>query len=145
MQALLELCRRQTRQTEAFERARPAAQIAPQKATIDGQQAMRDRRIDAGVTCHRGEKSQPQFSVFCDVAVAVKIDLLAPVARLDELSVRIAIHPLIVVVMVGQWIVGAAVAQRLTHCDAFLIQPVGHVAHSTLRAFVVDVPALEVL
>ncbi|MCY1203359.1 hypothetical protein D9M72_148620 [compost metagenome] len=93
----------------------------------------------------RGQEGQAEFGVFGDVAVRVQVDVLAPVARLDELLVRVAVHPLVVVVVVGQRIVRRALPEGLAHGHALAVEPVGHVAHGALRAFVVDVPALEVL
>src|SRR6478736_9858671 len=46
VQPLLELRRRQAGEAERFERARTLAQIAAEEATDDGQQAVRDRRVD---------------------------------------------------------------------------------------------------
>ncbi len=75
----------------------------------------------------------------------MQVDVLSPVAGLHQLLVRVAVHPAIVLVVVGQRIVRRAVAERFAHRDALAVERVRDRAHGGLRALVVDVPALEVL
>ena len=132
-------------EAERLERARPVAQVAAEEAAGHGEQAVRDRRVDAAPARHRGEEGQAELGVLGDVAVRVQVDVLAPVARVDQLLVRVAVHPAVVGVVVGERIVRRAVAERLAHRDPLEVEPVGDGAHRRLRAFGVDVPALEVL
>ena len=77
--------------------------------------------------------------------MVVQVDVLAPVARLDQFFVRIAVHPAVVFVMVAQGVMRRAPTHGGAHGDALQIQLVGDGAHTGLGAFVVDVPALKVL
>ena len=92
-------------QAERFEVRGPLAQVAAEEAADDREQAVRDRRVDAGEARRRGEEGEAELGVLGDVAVRVQVDVLAPVARLDELLVRVAVHPAVVVVVVGQRVV----------------------------------------
>ena len=58
---------------------------------------------------------------------------------------RVAVHPLIRRVVVAQGEVVRPVAERLAHRDALIVQRIGHASDGGLRAFLVDVPFLEML
>ena len=90
MQMLLQRRAVERHQAQGLEGARPLAQVAPEKAAHDGQQAMRNGRIDLRPSRGRGEQGQAHLGVFRDVAVVVQINVLAPVAGLDQALVRVA-------------------------------------------------------
>src|SRR5207244_12428042 len=73
---------------------------------------------------------------------------LPPVAGIGETIVRAAaIHPDLTLggVMMRQRKMRRAIAQRLAHGNSLGIERVGDAADRGLRAFLVDVPALEML
>src|SRR5260370_9571551 len=73
---------------------------------------------------------------------------LAPVAGIGQAVVRAtAIHPLLALarVMMRQGKVRAAIAKAFAYRDAFAIERVGDAAERSLRAFLVNVPTLEML
>src|SRR5436190_18078850 len=89
-------------EAERLERARAQAQVAAEEAAGDGEQAVRDRGVDAAPARHRSEEGEAELGVFRHVAMRVEVDVLAPVARAHELLVRVAVHPAVVGVVVGE-------------------------------------------
>src|SRR3954463_3043532 len=85
MQAPLQFCGWQAVEAERLERARAVAQVAAEEAADDREQPVRDRRVDTGMARDRGEERKAEDGVLGDVAVRVEVDVLTPVARLDEL------------------------------------------------------------
>ncbi len=64
----------------------------------------------------------------------MQVDVLAPVARLDEPAGASPYIQPVVVVVVGQRVVRRAVAEGLAHGHALAVEPVGHGAHRALGA-----------
>ncbi|MNI43161.1 hypothetical protein D3C73_974830 [compost metagenome] len=78
----------------------------------------------------------------------VQVDGFAPVSAVGELAVRAAsVHPFVAYagVVIGQRKVRRGVAQGFADGHAFGVQRVGHAADGRLRAFVMDVPLVEML
>ena len=137
--------RRQGRQPQRLQRAGPVPQVSAEDRAGHRQQSVGERRVHASPARHRGQEGEAQHRVLRHVAVRVQVDVLAPIARVHQPLVRVAVHPAVAGVVVLEREMGSLVAQRLAHRDPFQIQPVGHRPHRGLRAFVVNVPALEVL
>ncbi len=85
MQQTLQFGAAQARQTQRFEATFAAPQVTAEKAADDGEQPLRNRRVDLRPARRRGEERQAEFGVFADVAVRVQIDVFAPVAAFLQL------------------------------------------------------------
>ena len=104
------------------------------------------RRRPARATETRNDR--PSAQILAHVAMLGQHDLLAPVAGIGQAVVRAAaVHPLLAFagVVMRQRKMRRAIAERLAHRDAFGVERVGDAADRGLRAFLVDVPALEML
>src|SRR5687768_16341705 len=84
VQPLLELRRAQAGKAQAFESARARAQVAAEKTAADGKQSVCYGCVHARMECGGCQEGKPEFGVFGDVAVRMQVDVLAPVAGLDE-------------------------------------------------------------
>ena len=94
----------------------------------------------------RNQKGKAEADVFLHVAVGLEIQMLVPVAGADQLVMRqIAIHPVARLIVIGEREMRRAIAKRLADRDAFIVQRSVHPADGRLGAFVVNVPALEML
>ena len=114
----------------------------------DGEKSFRQRRRNAGQFGHRNQKRQTEAQILPHVAVLGQHDPLAPVAGIGQPIMRAAaIHPLLAFagVMMRQRKMRAAIAKSFAHRDALGIERVGDPADRGLRAFLVNVPALEML
>ncbi len=130
------------------QRAAACHEILAADRAADGQKGSCQRRRDPGQFRHRNQQRQAEAQILPHVAMFRQHDPLAPVAGIGQAVVRAAaIHPLLAFagVMMRQRKVRPAIAKTLAHRDAFGIERVGDAADRSLRAFLVDVPALEML
>ena len=72
VQSLLELRRRQSGEAERFEGTRALAQVAAEETADDGQQPVRDRRVNAGIAGRGGQEGEAELGIFGDVAVRMR-------------------------------------------------------------------------
>ena len=114
----------------------------------DREKGLCQRRRDAGEFRDRDQQRQAEPQILAHVAVLGQHDPLAPVAGIGQAIVRAAaIHPDLAFagVMMRQRKMRRAIAEAFAHRDALGIERVGDPADRGLRAFLVNVPALEML
>src|SRR6185312_3609214 len=144
----LQLIAVEAAETEAFERAPVFHEILAADRATDGEKRFRQRRRNAGKFSHRNHERQAEAQILAHVAMFSQHDSLAPVAGIGQAIVRAAaIHPLLALarIMMRQRKMRAAIAKTLSYRDAFGVERVSDPANSWLRAFLVNVPALEML
>ena len=130
------------------QRAAALREILAADRAADRQKRLRQRRRDAGQFGDRDQERQPKPQILAHVAMLGQHDPLAPVAGIGQPVVRAAaIHPDLAFlgVMMRQRKMRRAIAERLAHRDALGVERIGDAADRGLRAFLVDVPALEML
>ena len=135
-------------ETKTCQGASAPHEVLAADRAADGEKGLRQRRCNSGQLSDRNQKRQAEPQIFPHIAMLRQYDPLAPVAGIGQAIVRAAaIHPLLALgcVMMRQRKMRAAIAIALAYRDAFGVERIGDPADRSLRALLVDIPALEML
>ncbi len=141
-QKLRHLRPRQAGQVQALERTARAREVPAGRHFTEAQETVRSAAGHAGPAADGSKEAQAHLHVLGHVAMRIEIELLVPIAAIDQFVVReVAVHPVRGRVVVGEREMRRPVAERLARGDPLRIECVVHAADRRLRAFLVDVPS----